>query len=303
MGGFNAAFIRIPPNREADAFADEVAELLFNSPDAQRSTWRVQYAQGFEWLHIYLFVVEGSITETAIHPTLGLIGGETIVLAAFGGVDFHFYRHHLDGKCLRAIYVCEGTVGQNYGIEEDWEKPAKEVFLTNYVEEGVDWPTGFDSSNVIEAFHLPSPWSNEPPDVWDIDISWEDSSTEDTAMATERHGSPSHSFSQPSMEQPPLPIPSVRPAKVWPYTIVGCILAVIVTSYGGYRIMTDPVPLSVDDSSSPFGDLVARVVIAFVVVVCGFVGAGLGALIGYFIRYLSRHSVPGSTPLKSNRNK
>ena len=68
----------------------------------------------------------------------------------------------------------------------------------------------------------------------------------------------------------------------------GCMIAVIVTSYRCYRFMTDPVPLSIDDSSSPFGDIFARVVTIVIVGVSGVVGAGLGALIGYFIRHISR---------------
>jgi hypothetical protein len=89
----------------------------------------------------------------------------------------------------------------------------------------------------------------------------------------------------------------MQPAKVWPYVIVGCVVAVIVTSYHCYHFMTDPVPLSVDDSSSAFGDIFARVVIALIVITSGFFGAGLGASIGYFFRYLSRRSMTSSKPL------
>lgn len=94
----------------------------------------------------------------------------------------------------------------------------------------------------------------------------------------------------PAAHPPPLP-------KVWPYIVVGGVVALAVASYRCYHFMTDPVPLSVDDSSSPFGDFIARVFVVVVVMVSGFVGAGLGAAVGYSMRRISRRSANAAARL------
>jgi hypothetical protein len=62
------------------------------------------------------------------------------------------------------------------------------------------------------------------------------------------------------------------------------VIGVAGSSYWCYRLVTDPLPPGVDDSSSPLGNLVARAFLVVFVVGGGCAGAGFGALVGYVVR-------------------
>ena len=173
MSGFNAAFVRIPANTDPEAFAEAIAEKFFSLPLA-RKFCRVQYALGFQWLHLDGFSNDGdSLTDTTIHPALRPLESETISLAAHAGSSTYFYRHHAREHCLRALYCTEGRVLQNSGDEELWEAVRRKVLVSKHGSDS-GWPAEFDANDVIEAFGLPSPWSTGAPDFWELDYSWED---------------------------------------------------------------------------------------------------------------------------------
>lgn len=172
MSGFNAGFVRIPVNTDPEAFAEMIAGQFFSWPQV-RSCCRVQYAHGFDWLHLCGFSNEGDkLTETCIHPALRPLNAETISLTAHAGSSSYFYRHHIKDICLRAIFRTEDRVAQNFGDEEPWEKVRREELIAAYGPE-IGWPARFDADDVIKGFGLPSPWSNGHPEVWDLDLSWE----------------------------------------------------------------------------------------------------------------------------------
>lgn len=173
MSGFSAGFVRIPENTDPDVFTQTIAERFFSWPKV-RSYCRVQYAHEFQWIHLYGFSNEGdALTDTTIHPALRPLQAETISLTAHSGSSTYFYRHHINVRCLRAIYRSEDRVSQNFGDEEPWEKISRQKLISKWGME-TQWPAVFDEKDIIESFGLPSPWSNGTPEVWDLDFCWED---------------------------------------------------------------------------------------------------------------------------------
>ncbi len=175
MSGFNAAFVRIPANTFPDTFVKKLAREFFVADRRVRNECRVQYAHGYDWVHLSGFSNEGdSLSDTRVHPALRPLCAETISLTAHDGSSVYFYRHHLKEQCLRAICVAEGEVHQNYGNEEFWERQYREDVTTEHGNEVGDWPAMFHADYIIQAFRLPSPWKNMPPTDWDLDFRWDD---------------------------------------------------------------------------------------------------------------------------------
>lgn len=173
MSGFSAGFVRIPENTDSDAFAQAIADGFFSWPQV-RDGCRVQYAQGFQWLHLFGFSNDGDkATDTIIHPALRPLAAETISLTVQNSSSTSFYRHHINERCLRAIFSTEDRVIQNFGDEEPWERVGRQKLISRLGTE-TGWPALFDAKDIIESFGLPSPWSRKNPEVWDLDFSWED---------------------------------------------------------------------------------------------------------------------------------
>lgn len=173
MSGFSAGFVRIPENTDPDAFAQTIADGFFSWPQV-RDGCRVQYAQGFQWLHLFGYSNDGDkATDTIIHPALRPLAAETISLTVQNSSSTSFYRHHINERCLRAIFSTEDGVIQNFGDEEPWERVGRQKLISRLGTE-TGWPALFDVKDIIDWFGLPSPWNGRLPEIWDLDFSWED---------------------------------------------------------------------------------------------------------------------------------
>jgi hypothetical protein len=164
MGGFNSAFLRIPSDISAADFAAGTADQIRKCVGGSSECMGVQYAEGFDWLHLEGF------SDSAGNPMLQWFDGESISLMAQTTSDVYAYDHRNNGQKLRRLIVCEWEVHTNLGDEEAWEEQARAQYAKRAGETAEGWPRMFDADQVIEGFLLPSPWSNRLPLKWDIDI-------------------------------------------------------------------------------------------------------------------------------------
>ena len=71
---------------------------------------------------------------------------------------------------------------------------------------------------------------------------------------------------------------------MWPYVVTTAAVAAIVSAFLSYHWLTAPSPPGSDDEGSSMGIFFAKIILAGFVVVCTFIGASLGWLIGYLVR-------------------
>lgn len=159
---------------DAWSFARRVAWLLHDSPDIScKRSVEVQYVEGFEWLHIEGLEIPPNINEVD-HPAFKSETLETIWILCHTGSGSHAYCHFINGKLCRSINVSDGTVHDNSGFEESWEKPARDEKFARYSRWGdaadFSWPKAFEVDMVLKGLHLPSPWSGEDLEILDICI-------------------------------------------------------------------------------------------------------------------------------------
>lgn len=163
MGGFSSVFLRVPEGVSPQDFATEAVARLRQSPGVPKLCIRVQFASGYGWLHLDGFGGEASHLKS-------WFGGEAISLGVQNTASASYYQHLAAGRELRRIVVCEGEIYADIGSPENWERAAGEAWASEYGGSSAEWLHAFDVDMVLKAFHLPSPWVNQEPNTWMIDI-------------------------------------------------------------------------------------------------------------------------------------
>lgn len=174
MAGFFSAFIRIPSGIDAWSFATHIAKLMYHSADISHKDWvEVQYAEGFEWLHVEGLEIPADINKVD-HPAFRSETLETIWILCHTGSGSHAYCHFINGKLCRSINVSDGTVYDNSGCEESWEKAARDKKFSVYSKRGdaaeFSWPKAFEVDMVLKGLNIPSPWAGGDLEILDICI-------------------------------------------------------------------------------------------------------------------------------------